>query len=314
MISRLQPGDIRLLRIFVEVARRRNFSAAAEFLNVGQSSVSTQVKELEERLGFSLCVRGRGGFEVTAAGKRMFEAMQTLEQQMADFVARTAEITDELYGTLKIGIAALLSRNPAICGVPEVFREFTKRHPHVELTVEIIQQAAVEDLIENGSLDIAWSGTRITGRELEPVSLFEIDNHIYCGQSHLLFEAPNDFVRSELARQQSVIHQFDTDFQTPFAVATSTLTASSDASVLYILTGKFVGYLSDPLAAPFLDSGALRQLLPEQYNYTSPGGLIYRRSALSNPVIREFIAVATQERRLEEFGASAIRAATPSTG
>ena len=45
------------LRSFHAVAENRGFTAAAEALHISQPTVTTQVKELEERYGVELLVR-----------------------------------------------------------------------------------------------------------------------------------------------------------------------------------------------------------------------------------------------------------------
>ena len=54
--------DLRLLRVFLAVADAGSFSGAQAQLNVGGSTISLHMRELEKRVGFRLCERGRGGF------------------------------------------------------------------------------------------------------------------------------------------------------------------------------------------------------------------------------------------------------------
>jgi len=57
-----------LARTFIEVVESGSFLAAAERLNVTQSTVSMRIKALEEEVGRQLFVRGKSGTEPTAAG------------------------------------------------------------------------------------------------------------------------------------------------------------------------------------------------------------------------------------------------------
>jgi hypothetical protein len=59
------PPDFKLLRIFVCVARHQGFAKAQQELNLTTSAISTYMGQLETRLGFKLCERGRGGFSLT---------------------------------------------------------------------------------------------------------------------------------------------------------------------------------------------------------------------------------------------------------
>jgi DNA-binding transcriptional LysR family regulator len=74
LLGRVSDVDLRLLRIFQTVVNCGGFSAAEIDLGIGRSTISTHIGELEGRLGTRLCSRGRGGFALTARGKKIYEA------------------------------------------------------------------------------------------------------------------------------------------------------------------------------------------------------------------------------------------------
>lgn len=59
-----------LLLTFLDVTETRNFNRTAERLNITQSTVSARIRQLEDSLDVRLFVRGRGGAEPTASGRR----------------------------------------------------------------------------------------------------------------------------------------------------------------------------------------------------------------------------------------------------
>ena len=61
------------LRSFPAVAEHRGFTAAADALRISQPTVTTQVKELEERYGVELLVRRGRKVELTETGAALFE-------------------------------------------------------------------------------------------------------------------------------------------------------------------------------------------------------------------------------------------------
>ena len=65
--------DTDQLRTFVTVADSGSLSAAAPRLFLSQSSVSEQLRKLEERAGVPLLTRGRKGAAPTPAGTRLLE-------------------------------------------------------------------------------------------------------------------------------------------------------------------------------------------------------------------------------------------------
>ena len=64
--------DLELLRSFVSVVDAGGFTRAGERVHRTQSTVSQQIKRLEEVLGCSLFERDRRGLRLTRSGERLF--------------------------------------------------------------------------------------------------------------------------------------------------------------------------------------------------------------------------------------------------
>lgn len=95
------------LTTFLEIASLGNFSLAAESLGYAQSTVTMQIKQLEEELGVELFDRLGKSVVLTAAGARLIgyaEKMKQLERE----ILLDIPISDEPNGTLKIGVSETL--------------------------------------------------------------------------------------------------------------------------------------------------------------------------------------------------------------
>ena len=64
------------LKVFEAVARLMSFTKAADELNVTQSAVSRQIKQLEDELNASLLIRKHRSIELTAQGKDLYEVLR----------------------------------------------------------------------------------------------------------------------------------------------------------------------------------------------------------------------------------------------
>ena len=82
--------EIRTLRYFLEVAREENMSKAAERLHVSQSTLSKQLRKLEEELGKKLFLRHSFSIELTEEGRLLRKRAEDL-LSMADKI--TAEFS-----------------------------------------------------------------------------------------------------------------------------------------------------------------------------------------------------------------------------
>jgi len=66
------------LQSFLAVVEQGSFHRAAEALSLSQPALTRQVKQLEERLGFSLFERDRRGTKLTEAGRIYLEEIRPL--------------------------------------------------------------------------------------------------------------------------------------------------------------------------------------------------------------------------------------------
>ena len=66
----LYSMDIELARTFLEIVSTGSFIRASERLNVGQTTVSARIRNLEQQLGRQLFVRHKGGASLTPAGEQ----------------------------------------------------------------------------------------------------------------------------------------------------------------------------------------------------------------------------------------------------
>lgn len=98
------------LRYFHAVAHDGNLTQAAERLNVSQSAVSTQVRQLEERLGQALFERRGRGLHLTEAGRITLDYADAIFATASELVA-TLQQRAPRRKVLRIGSLATLSRN-----------------------------------------------------------------------------------------------------------------------------------------------------------------------------------------------------------
>ena len=150
--------ELRHLRYFCAVADWNGFNRAARALHTSQSSISAQIRDLEQEIGVKLLNRTQSHVTLTEAGKRFLEESRKVvaaADRAVDIAQRTArgEIGSLTIGFLIWGTGAFF---------PGIIRGFRKLHPGVQLSVmEMLSRAQPEALL-NGSIDIGFM------RPLEP--------------------------------------------------------------------------------------------------------------------------------------------------
>lgn len=98
------------LRYFREVAREGHLGRAAERLNVAQSALSVQIRQLEDRLGFALFDRVARALVLTEAGRIALDHADRIFSAGDELLA-TLDHNSTVQSPLRIGALSTLSRN-----------------------------------------------------------------------------------------------------------------------------------------------------------------------------------------------------------
>jgi DNA-binding transcriptional LysR family regulator len=123
--------DFEWLSTFLEVARQKSFSRAAEKLHVTQPSISAQIRALETYLGHRLLDRGGGKVTLTASG-RVFQPFAEQSLIQLKHIRLTLEDMERMpRGTLTISA----NDSTALYVLPLLITKFKKQYPRVALNI-----------------------------------------------------------------------------------------------------------------------------------------------------------------------------------
>ncbi|MET0504166.1 MAG: LysR substrate-binding domain-containing protein [Luteibacter sp.] len=128
------PGaalELRHLRYFVALAEQLNFTQAAEKVHVTQSTLSHQIKQLEDELGCRLFDRVGRRVAMTEGGELFLERAQRAIREVDEGVWALRQAEDELSGQVRV--AATHTFNARI--IPKSVARFIDRHPSVSVAV-----------------------------------------------------------------------------------------------------------------------------------------------------------------------------------
>lgn len=164
--------ELRQIRYFVHAAETLSFSEAARALNVAQSTLSQQIRQLEDEMGVRLFERGAHAVSLTEPGRELLPfAVRTLHDAES-CMARMRDLGALRTGRLDIGVT--YSFSPILT---ETLVEFTRRFPGVKLNVLYKPMAELMELLRARAVDFVLA-FRPTGRVegIEWHVLFE--NHL----------------------------------------------------------------------------------------------------------------------------------------
>ncbi|MEM1378561.1 MAG: LysR family transcriptional regulator [Pseudomonadota bacterium] len=106
----MQALNLHHLRYFREVAREGNLTRAADNLNVSQSALSTQIKQLELRIGKDLFERTGRTLTLTEAGRLALDHADRIFSAEEDLISALDQ-SGEALPPLRVGAQSTLSRN-----------------------------------------------------------------------------------------------------------------------------------------------------------------------------------------------------------
>jgi DNA-binding transcriptional LysR family regulator len=141
--------DLDLLRSFVSVVDTGGFTRAGERVHRTQSTVSQQIKRLEETLGHTLLHRNGKQTTLTEQGERLVSyarRLLALEQEARDVVARPHG-----EGIVRLG----LPEDFAAYRLTELLSDFARSRPGLRLDVRCGLSVQARRAIERGELDLA---------------------------------------------------------------------------------------------------------------------------------------------------------------
>ena len=95
--------DIRTMQYYLAVIREGTISAAAQVLHVAQPSLSRQMKELEEKLGTTLFVRGNRKITLTEEGMVLRKRAEEMIRLMQITEEEITQVKNRISGTVRIG-------------------------------------------------------------------------------------------------------------------------------------------------------------------------------------------------------------------
>lgn len=295
--------DLRLLRVFKSVVECGGMAAAELELNIGTSTVSRHVKDLETRLGLTLCRRGRAGFAVTVEGQRVYDETLRLLASVDSFRSGIDDIHGRLGGELDLALFDKIASNPQ-ARIAEAIAAFSAHAPEVRLNVHVASINAIERGVIDGRFQIGVIPTHRASQSLSYVDLFGETMQLYAGRGHPLFGARATKNRrvgwTELRRHAFAglgYHSPNMALSHARRLSRQATGYDQEAIALLILSGSYLGFLPDHYAATFEREGRMASVAPEELRYDCRFAAIWRRSPLPGRSTALFVECLTKAQR-----------------
>lgn len=174
--------DLDQLHTFLEIVRLKSFSKAALTCYRTQPAISAQVRQLEQELGTTLFERLGTRISLTAAGKIFAE----YAEQILDLRRRAQDSINELDRVPRGELVIAANEATCIYVLPEVFSEFKKRFPNVQLSVDRSYGARVVEAVADGLADFGITQLPVHEKRLDVVRIHSDEIKVLAPAGHTL--------------------------------------------------------------------------------------------------------------------------------
>ena len=194
--------DVRQLRYFLAVAAERNFSRAAERLNMAQPPLSRQIQQLEQEVGALLFNRESRPMALTDAGRLFYEQaiqvtrrMDEMKETMRAFV--TSNRPRFIVGFVPSVLYALL---------PDIIRGFRRAAPDVDL--RLVEMMSIEQIaaLKEGRIDVGFGRVRFDDPAVEREVLREERLVVALPIGHRLLAGERPIDIADLSDQAVIVY------------------------------------------------------------------------------------------------------------
>ncbi|WP_109480705.1 LysR family transcriptional regulator [Paraburkholderia sp. C35] len=160
--------ELRQLRYFVAVAEERNFTRAAERLNMTQPPLSRQIQQIEDTVGLALFERGARPLKLTEAGRVFYVQAKRLLEESDELLPLTRRLA-QLAERIVIGFVPSTLYGP----LPDVIRAFREAAPLIQIS--LIEMFTIEQLsaLKGGRIDVGCGRLRFDESQLAREVLVE---------------------------------------------------------------------------------------------------------------------------------------------
>lgn len=287
--------DFRQLNTFLVISKLQSFTGAASALGYAQSTITTQIKQLEEELGVKLFDRIGKNITLTHEGKKLLpyaKQMLKLSQDIKNVVFNEESPS----GTLTIGAAESL----CVLRLPEILKEYRRLFPEVEVSLKFGSCADFRHFLKDNIIDVAFSlGRKIDSEDFISEIEFDETMLLLAYPGHPLIDKEEIFPK-DIENEPLILTETGCSYRASFENILNEYnvkenlvleTGSVQAIKQFTMSGLGITLLPKVAVEDEIKAGKLIPL-----NWVGPGfgvisQVIYHKDKWLSPALKEFLAL-----------------------
>jgi DNA-binding transcriptional LysR family regulator len=161
--------DFDQLHTFLEIVRLKSFSKAAQTCYRTQPAISAQIRQLEQELKTELFERFGSRISLTTAGK----VFAGYAEQILDLRRRAQDELNELERVPRGELVIAANEATCIYVLPQVFSEYKKQFPGVQLQVDRSYGSRVVEAVMENTADFGLTQLPVQEKRVEVVNIYK---------------------------------------------------------------------------------------------------------------------------------------------
>ena len=284
--------DLKQLKTFVTLSKIKNYTKTASELDYAQSSISAQIKHLEQELNTKLFDRIGKNVSLTTSGERLLPYATEILSISTNAKNQMENIQTQ-QGHLIIGVSESL----CISVLPGIVKTFLDSHPGIELEMKLIQNEQSLSLLADNSIDIAMLiGNPIEHPSIhtflkrpESILILAYPGHPLCSQNQLVaknFSGHSFILTSPGCNYRTA---FEYDLRSKGICYRVVLETSSIQTIKEMAMSKLGPCILPRIATEKELASGLLQALPYPNNYPIYTQLFCHHAKWVSPALEDFI-------------------------
>ena len=219
----MRPYTFKQIQTFIEVARHKSVSKAAERLFVTQPAVSMQIKQLEDAFGLALIEPMGRNIRLTHAGEAFLTHAISAMGQFKDLEATMAEHVGLSKGRIDLAVVST-----AKYFMPMLLVHFGKLFPGIDIQLNIDNRENVLGMMARNEADLVVMGRSPANMDCQatpfatnPLAILSAPDHALARRKQLPFTALADHgfvVREQGSGTRAAMERLFTEHQTNLKV------------------------------------------------------------------------------------------------
>ncbi|MDR3370479.1 LysR family transcriptional regulator [Rhodoferax sp.] len=287
----MRPYTLKQVQTFMEVARQRSVSKAAERLFVTQPAVSMQIRQLEEAFGVPLVEPLGRNIQLTAAGEAFLTYATNAMGQFKDLEALMAD-----HVGLKKGRIDLAVVTTSKYFIPMLLVRFNKLFPGIDVQLNIDNRENILGMLARSEADLVVMGRSPSHIDCEatvfatnPLVMVSAPDHPLARRKNLPFSTLADYsfvVREDGSGTRAAMQRLFDENQTPLKIVMGL--PSNETIKQAVMAGMGLSFLSKRTMRHELASGHIAQLDVQGLPQINHWYVTHLRNKKLSPAARAF--------------------------